>query len=297
MNRLTPSLPFPAMGVLSACMIIGLSSVTATAQAPLWLGDWYPTLEVQVTSDDNINRSFDGDGDRSDVVFEPALRLQQQYPLADRTFAYLGGAVEGAIHGRYNKLNFVAPVISSGIRQVLGEGHNAPIFLAGLSLKYEFHQQDARFGAEANPRLELEFPFEDLLVASLYYEYDNRFESDNPVYDRSGHTFGLDTETVVTDHVSIIAGYSYRRGDVLVHQPRDDLGEEIRGKRYPIDTFTSRYDAVSIDDEDTHQFRIGLRYKLSLFTALNIGFAYEDIRADGESYPSQQMVLGVTHLL
>jgi len=284
---------------LFAALVLAVAHAapSAMAQAPLWLGDWYPSLELQFTADDNINRSFDGDGEKSDVIIEPSLRVEQQLQLADYTYSYLAGILSGAIHGKYNKLNYVAPGVEAGIRQLLGEGVNAPALQAGLGLKYEFHNQDQRFGAEVNPRLSADFFAGQSVRAGVFYEYDNRFASDKSVYDREGHTVGLDGELAVNEQLAITLGYSYRRGDVLVHQPRTDLGEEIRGRRLPLDTFGDRYDAVKLEDGDTHTFRLGIRYALNLYTALTAGFAYEEIKADGDKYPSNQILLGLTHLL
>ncbi len=282
-------------------MVLGLALLftagTAGAQAPLWLGDWYPSLELQVTLDDNINRSFDGDGEKQDVRFEPSLRLERQHQLADYTFSYIAGEVTGAIYGKYEKLSHVAPGVDIGLRQQLGEGPNAPGLQAGFSLKYEFHQQDARFGAEFNPRVSAQIGLSPMALVQLYYEYDNRFAGENSVYDRDGHTFGVEGEVAVNQQMAIIVGYRYRRGDVLVHQPRTDLGEEIKGKRLPLDTFGDRYDAVKLKDGDTYKAHIGLRYAVTLYTALNIGYAYEEIKADGDTYPSNQLILGINHLL
>ena len=294
-----PSIRLIPMGkLLAVCgLITAFCAASVSAQAPLWLGDWYPSLELQFTADDNINRSFDGDGEKSDVIIEPSIRLERQFQLADYTFSYLAGEVAGAIHGKYNKLNHVAPGVDIGIRRQLGDGLDASALQAGFGLKYEFHDQDQRFGAEFNPRLSAHLGLGPTVRAELFYEYDNRFASDNSVYDREGHTVGLNGEVAINEQLAITIGYNYRRGDVLVHQPRDDLGEEIRGERLPLDTFKDRFDAVKIEDGDTHTVHLGLRYAVSLYTVVSAGIAYEEIKADGDKYPSNQLILGVTHLL
>lgn len=287
--------------IRTALLAMGLVTLFAatpvSAQAPLWLGDWYPTLELQVTADDNINRSFDGDGEKSDVIFAPAIRLERQTQLGDDTYSFLAGILSGAVHGKYNKLNHVAPGVDAGIRRQLGEGAGTSALLAGIGLKYEFHDQDDRFGAEVNPRLVFQLGLSPAVRAGFFYEYDNRFASENSVYDRSGHTFGFDGEVAINEQLAVTFGYSYRNGDVLVHQPRADLGEEIKGKRLPLDTFGDRYDAVKLDDGDTHNVQLGLRYAVSMYTSLSAGFAYEEIKADGDKYPSSQFLFGVMHLL
>ena len=279
------------------CLTVAGPRWESGAQAPLWLGDWYPAVGLQITADDNVNRSFDGDGEKRDFIFAPTFEVERQTPIGETTFGYLNLAVEGRIHGKYNKLNHVAPGFVTGIRHALGGPEAPSVVVASVGLKYEFHDQDFRFGAEVNPRLEWQFRAGQALRGALYYEYDNRFASENPVYDREGHTFGFDVEASVTADAALLLGYRYRHGDVLVHQPRTDLGEEIRGRRFPLDTFRSRYDAVKIDDEDTHHVSLGLRYILSLYTSVQAGIAYEDIRAAGDSYPSMQFIFGVTHLL
>lgn len=273
------------------------ASISSFAQAPLWLGDWYPSLELNAMYDSNINRSFDGDGEKSDFVIMPRLRMERQDPLGDTMFTYYAGTLSGEIHGQYNKLNYIAPGVDGGVRIPLGDHDRAPVLLAGLALKYEFHDQDMRFGAEANPRLEARIPFADQASVSFFYEYDNRFASENSIYDRDGHTLGFYIEADVNEQIAVTAGYAYRKGDVLVHQPREDLGEEIRGRRLPLDTFKNRYDAVKFDDEDTHYAHIGLRYALDLYTSLHLGFAYEQIKAEGDTYPSTQLLLGLKYLL
>ena len=283
--------------VLVACGVWAGLWTGAVAQTPLWVGDWYPEVDIQVVADDNINRSFDGNGEKSDVVFKPVLRLEQQYPMEGGMVGVLGGELAGALHGRYNKLNHVAPGVSAGVRKLMGEGTEAPVLSAGLRLKYEFHDQDARFGAEVNPRLAVEMPFGAALTGAVFYEYDNRFASENPIYDRDGHTLGFQVDLAVTEQVELVAGYQYRYGDVLVHQPRSDLGEEIRGKRLPLDTFKDRYDAVSFKDETTHRASVGMKYAVSLYTSVGLGLAYEEIKAEGDKYPSMQFILGFTHLL
>ena len=287
--------------MFSYALALGIAALfmatPASAQAPLWLGDWYPAFELQFTADDNVNRSLDGDGEKNDVIFEPALRVERQFLLADQTFSYVAGELAGAIHGRFHRLNHVAPGVDVGIRQQLGDQPDAPALQAGVRLKYEFHEQDPRFGAEINPRLAALVNAGDVARGELYYEYDNRFASENSVYDRDGHTIGLEGELAVNEQLSLTLEYSYRRGDVLVHQPRDDLGVQIKGRRFPVNTFSDRYDAVKIRDGDTHTLGIGVRYAVTLYTSLTAGLAYEEIRADGDKYPSNQLLLGVQHLL
>ncbi len=281
---------------LTGC-VFGFSANPSSAQAPLWLGDWYPSIELETTYDSNMNRSFDGDGEKSDFVIQPTLRLERQDPIADDMFAYYEGILTGKIHAQFNKLNYISPGVGAGVRYHLGPDERSPVLSAGLSLKYEFHQQDMRFGAEANPRLEGRFSLPGQTFLSLFYEYDNRFASENPVFDRDGHTIGFSVETDIHDQIVLVAGYEYRYGDVLVHQPRQDLGEEIRGQRLPLDTFRDRYDAVKFDDETTHYVHIGMNYQLDLYTTLYLGLAYEQIKAEGDRYPSTQILLGLTHLL
>lgn len=285
------------LSVLSGCIAFFVTAPAILAQAQLWLGDWYPAIDVQVTADDNVNRSFDGDGEKSDLIIEPSLRIEHQTPLADGLVGYLAGTVHGALYGRYNKLNFIAPGVDAGLRQQLGQSPDSPVASASMRLHYEFHNQDARFGAEVRPRLALTSEFGGVLLATAFYEFDARFASDNPVYDRDGHNLGFSGDIYLTDQAAVIVGYVYRRGDVLVHQPRQDLGLEIRGERFPIDTFRDRYDAVNIPSGDTHTMTLGLRYDLSLYTTLRVGLQYEEIRAGGDSYPSKQFVFGVSHLL
>lgn len=282
-----------ALGLLLGFGVAGL----ANAQAPLWLGDWYPSLDVQVSTDDNVNRSFDGDGEKSDLIIEPALRIERQTPLTPGLVGFVAGTVHGAIYGRYNKLNYVAPGIDAGLRQQLGESPSAPALIGGLRLHYEFHNQDPRFGAEIRPRIGFSMDAGGVFLASFYYEYDSRFASDNPVYDKTGHAIGFEGDVFLNEQTAATVGYVYRRGDVIVHQPRQDLGMEIRGERFPIDTFRDRYDAVNISDSDTHTISLGIRHDLSLYTTLRAGLVYEEIRADGDSYPSRQFVFGVSHLL
>lgn len=250
-----------------------------------------------MTWDNNVNRSIDGSGEKSDFIIEPSVRAEQQSPLADLTFGFASVELSGAVHGKYDGLNYLAPGVRAGIRQQLDEGAHAPSITAGLALKYEFHDQDFRFGAEFNPWIEAKAHVGDQFSAALYYEYDNRFASDNPIYDRTGHTLGVDTELAVGEESTILMGYRYRKGDALVHQPRTDLGEEIRGERFPLDTFGSRYDAVKLDDATTHRVHIGLRYAVSLYTSIRLEYAYEQIKGEGDKYPSSQFIIGLTHLL
>lgn len=284
------------MFALGLSLLVGLTTFTS-AQAPLWLGDWYPTIEATLTYDSNINRSFDGDGEKSDFILEPALRFQRQTVLTDTTFAHYSGVIGGALHGKYNKLNYLAPGLDLGLRQLVGRATNPGALIASLAVKYEFHDQDMRFGAEANPRLEARFPLGEQATLGLFYEYDNRFASENPIYDRDGHTVGFTAKVAFNEQTALILGYNYRRGDVLVHQPREDLGIEIRGERLPLDTFKSRYDAVKFKDEETHNVQLGVRHALNLYTAIHAGLAYEEISAKGDSYPSMQFIFSVTHLL
>lgn len=284
-------------GLALGIAVFAGSALQGTAQAPLWLGDWYPSVALDLTVDDNINRSFDGNGEESDLVLEPVLLLEQQFPLADNLFGYTAVELAGAVHADFNGLNRAAPGVEGGIRQPLGEGPRAPVFEAGLGLSYAFYEQDFRSGAEINPHLSLQFNPTERLLAEIGYAYDNRFASDNPVYDVVGHTLSVDAEYVMTEETLVTAGYQYRRGDVLVHQPRNDLGAEIRGRRFPVSTFGSRFDAVNIEDEVTHHLSLGVRYIMSLYTSFHAGLAYEEIRAEGDSYPSLQFTVGVKHLL
>ncbi len=267
------------------------------AQAPLWLGDWYPVFDLQITLDNNINRSIDGDGEKRDLVIEPRLSLQHQYPLENEWVFSLEGYLAGAIHGKYHKLNHVVPGAIVGMSRFLGDGANAPLFIAQLGVRYEFHDQDARFGAEVNPRLETQFNLGDFLYSSIYYEYDNRFASENEIYDRDGHTIGLHIDVEVTPQYIFQLGYAYRYGDVLVHEPSDGPAPNIPGKVFPVDTFTAHYAALKFTNEDRHTLYVGAQYALSLYTTLDLRLVHEEIRANSDKYPSSQILFAVRHIL
>ncbi len=286
---------------IKMCTGVALISFTAdlasAQQAPLWLGDWYPEIDLEVRYDDNINRSFDGDGQKSDLIFQPELRIEQQFALGERLFGYTAGTLHGEVHGRYNKLNFIAPGFDVGVRQLVGQQPETGALSAGLGMWYEFHNQDFRFGATFQPRVSADFEVADALTLSLFYQYDNRFASENSVYDREGHTIGLGVAVPVSEEVTVMLGYDYRNGSVLVHEPLPDLGVEIRGSRFPVDTFRDRYEAVRYRDADTHTLALGVQYEVSLYTSLRGGIVYEEIRANNDSYPSMQLLVGLSHML
>ncbi len=287
-----------AIKILTGVALLSFAAGTVSAQqAPLWLGDWYPEIDLEVRYDDNVNRSFDGDGQKSDIVFQPELRIEQQLALGERLFGYAAGTVHGEVYGRYNKLNFIAPGFDVGIRQQVGQQPETGALSAGLAMWYEFHNQDPRFGAIFQPRLSADFEVASALTLSLFYQYDNRFASENSVYDREGHTIGLGLAVPVSDVVTIMMGYDYRNGSVLVHEPLDDLGVEVRGSRLPVDTFRERFEAVRYRDADTHTLALGLQYEVSLYTSVRGGIVYEDIRTSDDSYPSMQLRFGLSHLL
>lgn len=268
------------------------------AQWPLWLGDWYPVAEMGITLDDNINRSIDGDGEKQDVIITPQLSLQMEQPLGSDWFVNLKAYMEGAIHGKYRRLNYLAPGAVGRVSRPLGADGQTALFLAQLGIRYEFHEQDFRFGAEVNPSVAFRYRIGERLFSQLYYEYDNRFASENKIYDRSGHTFGIDLDFELAPEYGLEAGYAYRHGDVLVHEPRDTPAPNVPNRVFPVDnTFKSRYAALKFEDEETHRFYVGGFYAISLYTSINLRLAYEDIRANDESYPSQQILLTVTHLL
>ncbi len=262
-----------------------------------FLGDWVPEAQISATFDDNVNRSFDGDGEKKDFILEPSIAIELQRELAPSAFLHTKLSLSGALHGKYDGLNRVVPRADVGVRQVLGDEPGASALRGDIGLAYEFYDYDARFGALINPRVEWSRNFDDMVIVALFYEYDNRFASDNSVYDVSGHTLGVDGEIALVEDVSILLGYSFRRGDVVVHEPRSDLGEEIKGKRLPLDTFRDRYDAVNYSDADIHRLSIGLRRYLGIYTSVQASYTYELIDADGEDYPSNQLAVGLVHLL
>ncbi len=283
---------------VAALFVLAAMAQPTRAQWPLWLGDWYPAVEIELKWDDNINRSIDGDGEKQDVVITPQLSLQTVQPLGDAWSANMKAYMEGAIHGQYRRLNYLAPGAIARVSRPLGLDDQRALVLAQVGLRYEFHEQDFRFGAEVNPRVGVQYRFGERVYSSLYYEYDNRFASENEIYDRTGHTFGLDLDVELAPEYGLEAGYSYRHGDVLVHEPTDTPAPNVPNRVFPVDnTFKSRYAALKFEDEETHRFYIGGYYAINLYTSVNLRLAYEDIRANNDSYPSQQILLTVTHLL
>ncbi len=286
-----------AGGWLAVLLAICVPQVL-NAQMPLGLGDWYPVADLELMYDDNINRSIDGSGEKGDLVIAPQLSLLMQRPLAHR-WAFTGqGYVQGTIHGQYNKLNYLAPGLEAGFSYALGDTPRALLLRAQLGLRYEFHEQDFRFGAEMIPRLSAEFGLGAQLYAALYYEYDNRFASEEEIYDREGHTFGFTVDLELAPEYGVELGYAYRRGDVLVHQPTTTPAPNIRGEVFPVDnTFKSRFAALKFEDQDQHHLYVGAYYALSLYTTVNFRVAYEQIDLDDDTVASTQFRLALSHLL
>ena len=277
---------------------LGLMMVPASpGQAPLWLGDWYPHLDLELRYDNNINRSFDGRGEKSDLVLQPTAYIERQDQVGDMTYSFLELGAIAALHFDYNKLNYIQPGVEGGVRQLLGQEGDSTALVAGLFLSYILHNQDAQFGAEALPYVRFDFAATPDLLLSVGYQFDARFASNNSVYDRNGHALGFRAELLLTDEIASYVGYRYRRGDSLVHQPRSDAGVEIRGERFPNSIFGDRYDAVKLKDTDAHTFDAGLRYDYDLYTSFRGGLRYELIRDGGDDYPSLQLILGLSYLL
>lgn len=279
------------------CLVAVLLVAPLWSQAQLWLGDWYPKVTLDVKYDDNVNRSYDGNGEKGEVMFHASLRAERQVQLDAYTYSHMGAVLSGTLHDKYSGLNLLAPGVDAGLRHQMGDGADAILLLGSVALRGEFYDQDFRIGALFTPRLEARKVFNNNMDAGVYYQYDNRFASDNEVYDIDGHTIGIDAEWTVSDQVVLMAGYSYRYGSSIVHQPLDDLGAEVKGKRFPVSTFGDRYAAVNLSDTDTHHIGVGLRYAVSLYTALHAGYAYEEIKGKGDSYPSSQFSIGLSHLL
>lgn len=254
-----------------------------------------PALSLEIERDDNINRSFDGDGEKSDTVFKPAVSVERQNQVGELTFTRTALSLEGAVHSRFSGLNHISPVMDAGLRRHMGGPGGSPTARFDLALGYEFFDQDDRFGAFVKPRIELSAMLEERVELSLYYEYDNRFASENTVFDVEGHAVGTSGELALTPDMFIVLGYQFRRGDAVVHQP-GDLGV-IKGEQLPLDTFKDRFTAVNLGNADTHTIDIGIRYFLNLFTELRAGYTYEEIRADGDEYPSNRFFMAVKHSL
>jgi hypothetical protein len=282
------------MQLLRAALCVALPVIV---HGQLWTGDWYPEVAVDLVQDDNINRSFKGDGEKSETLLRASVRAEQQQQLDPYTFTHYAVVLSGVVHAEYNGLNMISPGVDAGVRRQVGEGEDALSLRAGLGLAYQSFNQDFRAGAWVAPRLEARMGLMDNVSGGLRYVYDNRFASDKSVYDIDGHTLGLDAEWTVSERVVLVLGYSYRRGSVIVHEPRDDLGAEIRGERLPNSTFKDRYDAVNLDDADTHTLQLEARYDINMYTSLRAGYIYEEIKGDGEKYPSNQFYLGLTHQL
>ncbi len=262
-----------------------------------------PELTLRIVRDDNISRSPDGEGEKSDMVFIPALSVERQAQVGEHTFTRTSLKLEGAIHERYRKLNRVTPVLGSGLRHHLGDGLADPVLRLDLALGYDFYDQDSRFGAFIEPRIEIRARIEDRVDIALHYAYDNRFASEKKVFDVEGHSIGVTADLEFTEDAFFVLGYEYRRGDVVVHTrnptepPEAYFQPPVRGERLPLYTFKERYTAVHLSDADTHTVTIGLRYYWNLYTELHAGFTYEEIRKDSVDYPSNQFFLAVKHSL
>lgn len=273
-------------------------SLPLMTHAQLWTGDWYPEVSVKLLQDDNVTRSPKGNKEKSETVLEGSVRAEQQQQLDAYTFSHIAVALYGEVYSKYNGLNMASPSLDAGLRHQVGEGDGALSLSARMGLAYEFFNQDWRNGIVVMPSLEARIGLAENVSGGLHYIYDNKFASDNPVYDIDGHTIGMDTEWLATEEISLSVGYSYRRGGTIVHEPRDDLGMEIRGERYPIDTFKmQRYDAVNLDNAETHTLYLEAQYDVNLYTAVRVGYVYEEIKGGGEKYPSNQFYLGYFHQL
>jgi hypothetical protein len=269
-------------------------AVMASAQAPLWLGDWYPEVEVTLTVDDNVNRA--ARGEKSDIFMEPGVDLVRQDQVGEDLFSYVRLGMSGAFYLDYHKLGYARPQADAGVRGMIdgvpgGEWH------AGMALAYEFHNQDIRSVSIAEPYVGIEAEAVQGLTLGALFSFESRMSAENPVYEGDQWTVSLYGDLAATEKVSLIGSVAFSSGDAVVHQPRSDLGEEIRGERLPLSTFGSRYDAVRATDADTLRLEAGVRYYLSRYAQFEGRLALEDIDAVGESHSSLQMIFGFSYLL
>jgi hypothetical protein len=264
----------PRVSVLAALLTWGLGS-PAVAGA-----EWIADAGADVFYEDNVGLAEKRRDIKSDVGMTTAVSAGAAVPLGDRHVASLTADVSATGFERVQGLSHVAAGASAAFRTKFGVGPQAPWARVSGSvarLDYDYDLRDGwryRLGAGVGKRLG------ERVEVRAEYTYERRRADETraivatlpgDVFDLTSHTGSVRADVLLTEALTLSAGYALREGDVVSTTHRNPAvfaasTALANDRAFGRDFFAYRIDAT------THTVSAGLSYALTRTASLNVGY-------------------------
>lgn len=259
-------------------LLVCLSGLVPPAHA-----DWIFDAEAGVVHESNVGLAKLGRDRKSDTAATTSASAGHVFALTDRYTATVTGDAAGIAWDRLGGLSNVSFGTTAAFRGKFGVGPQAPwlrLFGSGARQEYDLDVRDGwryRLGAGLGTRwgerwdVSAEYAFEQR-VADHGKVVSRRLPGD--AFDVESQTWSVRADVLVTETVSVFAGYALREGEVVSTTQRN-AEIVLASKALTADpAFGSRFVAYRLD-ATTHVFSAGLTVVLGRRWSANVGYEYQ----------------------
>lgn len=287
---------------IASTVLLGVSmSFTVIPLCQAQWSEWVTNVEVDYSTNDNINNTFFDSATENDQTWELFASHGRIYQLTENSQLLLSAQTNGSIHHQFEQLDHIDIGAGLSMRHKFGVGPYRPWASIRLSGAHRFSRSVIRNGNLITAQLMLGKRLHERIDLSLNYTFDYRnSQSDNPitatdlsqvrtyphesnsVFDLNGQSVGAQLHLLATQNLLLSLSYSFRDGDVVsTNEPGliPGLGKII--------------DAIANDDalpgwayrSNAHAHRYGVDANYALFDGhASINAGYQHIESDSDNF-------------
>jgi hypothetical protein len=257
--------------------------------------DWTLAAAASAEHDDNVgNAQADKVADYSATT---RLTVLQMIPIGGSYSLAAGGELAAQTYDRLNGLRNGSLDLVLSLKRKWGLGAFAPWARAGLSLgrtDYQDGYRDATIyqaaldvGKRIDERWNLwgGYVFERRAAAPAGIKYPG---ISNDAFSQDGHTFTANAEYAVSERVSVSAGSSWRRGDVVSTTTQGGY-LYASAKAIADDPTFGPYAYAYRLNGTSYSVRLGADYSLTAHSLIGCGFQRSETHAQGGSNYANSM--------
>ena len=254
-------------------------------------------VELQATSDDNLNLATSGIDSISDNFFVAGISASNIKKLSNKTLLSLFGKFQYQSYQKYNTLDNANIKFGISLRHKPSSGYTSPTYSATLDMVLSDFDTDIRDSTFYNVSAQLSKNITTKILTSIGLQFKIR-DSDSRVYDTTSSSLFANIDLSLSRSTALYTTYRYISGDsVSSLQTTNPVVLDI----YPyiiandVDSaFGSNYLAYKISTT-THLLTLGLNHVLS--GAQSIDFSVQTVSSEaGYAITYQRMIMSLSYL-
>ena len=253
---------------------IALSAVFLILLSDLARAEWRFEAETGVIYDSNLSNSDRSADVRDDWAWKSDVSVNNGLQLTHDLRLNLGADVRGELWDRFGAFNTIGAGASAALRYRFGLGRQAPWIMLDDRFGYDRFQDTAQSGYDNVVNVRGGVALTDRIALEGGYAFES-FVAPNDFYDRQLHRGNALVIFDVTSSLQLIAGYTYREGDVISYAvpPRPDIAR-IAVIRAGEDEFGLPLRNAYKFLGRTHAFSFSAAYQLTKYASVQLAYEY-----------------------